>query len=155
MFHAWGFGQLVLAAMMACTVVTRRKFDREATLDLVDRYRAARLAVVPVMFDRIMDLPDDVRNRYSGRSLRFAAASGSRMRLDVVIAFIDQFGDVIYANYNATEAGRAFRSAQRGRYCDGARHARRPPAASMNYRFSVAVMRSSGCRLSDLALASK
>jgi len=57
------------------------------------------------MFDRIMDLPADVRNRYSGRSLRFAAASGSRMRPDVVTAFMDQFGDVIYNNYNATEAG--------------------------------------------------
>ena len=57
------------------------------------------------MFDRIMDLPDEVRSRYSGRSLRFAAASGSRMRPDVVIKFMDEFGDVIYNNYNATEAG--------------------------------------------------
>ena len=105
MFHAWGFSQLIFAASMACTVVTRRKFDPEATLDLIDRHRATGLAVVPVMFDRIMDLPAEVRNRYSGRSLRFAAASGSRMRPDVVIAFMDQFGDVIYNNYNATEAG--------------------------------------------------
>jgi acyl-CoA synthetase (AMP-forming)/AMP-acid ligase II len=105
MFHAWGFSQLVFAASMACTVVTRRKFDPEATLDLIDRHKATGLAVVPVMFDRIMDLPDEVRNRYSCKSLRFAAASGSRMRPDVVTAFMDQFGDVIYNNYNATEAG--------------------------------------------------
>jgi acyl-CoA synthetase (AMP-forming)/AMP-acid ligase II len=105
MFHAWGFSQLIFAASMACTVITRRKFDPEATLDLIDRHQATGLAVVPVMFDRIMELPDDVRKRFSGRSLRFAAASGSRMRPDVVIAFMDQFGDVIYNNYNATEAG--------------------------------------------------
>ena len=105
MFHAWGFSQLVLASSMACTVVTRRKFDAEATLELVDRHRATGLCVVPVMFDRIMDLPDDVLSRYGGRSLRFAAASGSRMRADVVIDFMDRFGDVIYNNYNATEAG--------------------------------------------------
>ena len=105
MFHAWGFSQLVFAASMACTVLTRRKFDPEATLELVDRHRAAGLCVVPVMFDRIMELPDEVRAKYSGRSLRFAAASGSRMRPDVVISFMDQFGDVIYNNYNATEAG--------------------------------------------------
>ncbi|ORJ58030.1 acyl-CoA ligase FadD12 [Mycobacterium simiae] len=105
MFHAWGFSQLIFAASMACTIVTRRKFDPEATLDLIDRHRATGLAVVPVMFDRIMELPEDVRNRYNCRSLRFAAASGSRMRPDVVIAFMDQFGDVIYNNYNATEAG--------------------------------------------------
>jgi acyl-CoA synthetase (AMP-forming)/AMP-acid ligase II len=105
MFHAWGFGQLVIAALMACTIVTRRKFDPQATLALVDEHRATGLCVVPVMFDRIMDLPDDVLARYSGRSLRFAAASGSRMRPDVVTSFMDRFGDVIYNNYNATEAG--------------------------------------------------
>jgi acyl-CoA synthetase (AMP-forming)/AMP-acid ligase II len=105
MFHAWGFSQLAFAASMACTIVTRRKFDPEATLELIDRHRATGLCVVPVMFDRIMELPDEVRARYSGRSLRFAAASGSRMRPDVVIKFMDQFGDVIYNNYNATEAG--------------------------------------------------
>ncbi|BBX61025.1 acyl-CoA synthetase [Mycobacterium saskatchewanense] len=105
MFHAWGFSQLIFAASMACTVITRRKFDPEATLDLVDRHRATGLAVVPVMFDRIMELPDEVRKRYSCKSLRFAAASGSRMRPDVVIKFMDEFGDVIYNNYNATEAG--------------------------------------------------
>ena len=105
MFHAWGFSQLVFAASLACTVVTRRKFDPEATLELIDRHRATGLCVVPVMFDRIMELPDEVRAKYSGRSLRFAAASGSRMRPDVVISFMDQFGDVIYNNYNATEAG--------------------------------------------------
>ncbi len=105
MFHAWGFSQLVFAASMACTVVTRRKFDPEATLELVDRHQAYGLCVVPVMFDRIMDLPDEVRRKYSGRSLRFASASGSRMRPDVVVKFMDEFGDVIYNNYNATEAG--------------------------------------------------
>jgi fatty-acyl-CoA synthase len=105
MFHAWGFGQLAFAALMACTIVTRRKFDPEATLALVDEHRATGLCVVPVMFDRIVGLPDDVLSRYSGRTLRFAAASGSRMRGDVVIKFMDRFGDVIYNNYNATEAG--------------------------------------------------
>jgi acyl-CoA synthetase (AMP-forming)/AMP-acid ligase II len=105
MFHAWGFSQLAFAASMSCTIVTRRKFDPEATLAMVDTHRATGLCVVPVMFDRIVELPDEVRNRYSGRTLRFAAASGSRMRPDVVTAFMDQFGDVIYNNYNATEAG--------------------------------------------------
>lgn len=105
MFHAWGFSQLAFAASMSCTIITRRKFDPEATLELVDKHRATGLCVVPVMFDRIMDLPDEVLDRYRGRSLRFAAASGSRMRPDVVIRFMDRFGDVIYNNYNATEAG--------------------------------------------------
>ncbi|MGV9803536.1 acyl-CoA ligase FadD12 [Mycobacterium sp. NPDC003449] len=105
MFHAWGFSQLAFAASMACTIITRRRFDPECTLELIDRHRATGLCVVPVMFDRIMDLDENVLRRYDGRSLRFAAASGSRMRPDVVVRFMDRFGDVIYNNYNATEAG--------------------------------------------------
>ena len=43
-FHAWGFGQLVIAATMACTVVLRRRFDPEATLALADEHRATGIA---------------------------------------------------------------------------------------------------------------
>lgn len=105
MFHAWGFGQLVIAATMTCTVVTRRKFDPEATLALVDEHRASALSVVPVMLERIMDLPSAVLDQYSLASLRFVSASGSRMRPQSVIAFMDRFGDVVHNSYNATEAG--------------------------------------------------
>ncbi len=105
MFHAWGFGQLIMGSMFACTLVVRRSFDPAATMALVDRYAAAGLSVVPVMLDRIMELPDDIRNRFSGRSLRFVSAAGSRLNPGVVTRFMDQFGDVVYNNYNATEVG--------------------------------------------------
>ncbi|GAA3522811.1 AMP-binding protein [Nocardioides daeguensis] len=105
MFHAWGFGQLVVAATMTCTVVTRRRFDPEATLALVDEHRASGLSVVPVMLERIMDLPAATLDRYCLGSLRFVSASGSRMRPQSVVAFMDRFGDLVHNSYNATEAG--------------------------------------------------
>jgi acyl-CoA synthetase (AMP-forming)/AMP-acid ligase II len=105
LFHAWGFGQLIIGTMLSCTLVVRRTFDAAATMELVDRYQATGLSVVPVMLDRIMELPDQLRNRFSGRSLRFVTSAGSRMRPDVVTGFMDQFGDVVYNNYNATEVG--------------------------------------------------
>jgi fatty-acyl-CoA synthase len=105
MFHAWGFGQLAVAGTMTCTVVMRRKFDPEATLALVAEHRATGLALVPVMLERIMDLPGDVLDHYQLSSLRYATVSGSRMRADAVLGFMDRFGDVVYNSYNATEAG--------------------------------------------------
>lgn len=105
MFHAWGFGQLVVAATMTCTVVTRRRFDPEATLALVEEHRASGLSVVPVMLERIMELPAATLDRYSLASLRFVSASGSRMRPQSVLAFMDRFGDLVHNSYNATEAG--------------------------------------------------
>ncbi|UUW87311.1 AMP-binding protein [Pimelobacter simplex] len=105
MFHAWGFGQLVIAATMTCTVVTRRRFDPEATLAQVEDHRASGLSVVPVMLERIMDLPDAVLDRYRLTTLRFVSASGSRMRPQSVTAFMDRYGDLVHNSYNATEAG--------------------------------------------------
>jgi fatty-acyl-CoA synthase len=45
MFHAWGYGQMVMCALMSCTMVIRRKFDPEGTLALIDRHRATGLSV--------------------------------------------------------------------------------------------------------------
>jgi fatty-acyl-CoA synthase len=105
MFHAWGFGQLVVSATMTCTVVMRRKFDPEATLQLVEQHGASGLSVVPVMLERIVDLPPSALAPYRLASLRFVSASGSRMRPDAVVRFMDRFGDVVFNSYNATEAG--------------------------------------------------
>jgi acyl-CoA synthetase (AMP-forming)/AMP-acid ligase II len=105
MFHAWGFGQLAISATMCCTIVMRRRFDPEATLELVERTRATGLAVVPVMLERIVDLPATTLDRYRLGTLRFVTASGSRMRPDAVTAFMDRFGDTVHNSYNATEAG--------------------------------------------------
>ncbi|WP_203337452.1 AMP-binding protein [Nocardioides limicola] len=104
-FHAWGFGQLAIAATMTCTVVLRRRFDPEATLELAQRHHAEAIAVVPVMLERIVELPAEVLDRYALPSLRFVSASGSRMRSEAVLAFMDRFGEVVHNSYNATEAG--------------------------------------------------
>ena len=105
MFHAWGFGCLVLATTMANTVVMRRHFDPEQTLAMAARHRAEGMAVVPVMLERIVGLPDEVKRRYPLPALRFVTASGSAMEPTALTAFMDTFGDVVYSNYNATEAG--------------------------------------------------
>ncbi len=104
-FHAFGFGAVAIAFTLACPVVLRRRFDPEATLDLLVRHEATGLAAVPVMIERIADLPADVLDRYRPTHLRFVTASGSRMRPDAVLSFMDRFGEVIYNSYNATEPG--------------------------------------------------
>lgn len=104
-FHAWGFGQLVIAATMTCTAVLRRRFDPEATLAAAQEHGASGISLVPVMLERIIDLPPAVLDRYRLPHLRFVSASGSRMRPDAVTAFMDRFGEVVYNSYNATEAG--------------------------------------------------
>lgn len=105
MFHAWGYGCLLMAALLANTIVMRRRFDPEQTLALVARHRAAGLALVPIMIQRIEALPEVVQSRYPCPALRFVTASGSAIEPRSVLRFMDRFGDVVYSHYNATEAG--------------------------------------------------
>ena len=105
MFHAWGFGCLVLGATMANTLVMRRHFDPEQTLAMAARHRAGGIGLVPVMIERIMALPDIVKDRYPLPALRFVTASGSAMEPSALTRFMDRYGDVVYSHYNATEAG--------------------------------------------------
>jgi acyl-CoA synthetase (AMP-forming)/AMP-acid ligase II len=103
LFHAWGFAHFVLAMGLGSTIVLRRKFDPEQTLAATAEHRATALAVVPVMLQRILELPDDVRDRYDLRALRVIAVSGSALSGPLATATMDAFGDVLYNLYGSTE----------------------------------------------------
>ena len=103
MFHAWGLAHLVIGGATGATLVLRRRFDPEATLRVIQDERVTVLAVVPVMMQRIMELPDSVRVRYDTSSLRVVAASGSALAGGLAGRFMDAFGDVVYNLYGSTE----------------------------------------------------
>jgi acyl-CoA synthetase (AMP-forming)/AMP-acid ligase II len=105
MFHGLGFGILILAIGLGCTVLTRSRFDAEATLVQASEHRAEAMAVVPVMLARILDLPDDVRARNPLPSLRVVISSGARLDPSLAERFMDAYGDVIYNGYGSSEVG--------------------------------------------------
>jgi acyl-CoA synthetase (AMP-forming)/AMP-acid ligase II len=105
MFHAWGFAGLAIGSSLACTLVTRRRFDPEQTLALAEQHRAGVLWLVPVMLERIMALPGEARARYDLSSLRVVALSGSALHAGAVQRFMDEYGEVVYNNYSSTEVG--------------------------------------------------
>ena len=102
-FHAWGMANLMLGMMLQTTLVMTRRFSPAGTLQLVQDHRADTLAAVPVMLQRILDLPEDERRSYDMSSLRIAALSGSALPPTLAAKFMDEFGDVIYSLYGSTE----------------------------------------------------
>ena len=79
LFHQWGFAYFSLASLLASTLVLQRRFDPEATLAAIERERIACCALVPVMLQRILEVPPDVRHRYDTSSLRTVPVSGSAL----------------------------------------------------------------------------
>jgi acyl-CoA synthetase (AMP-forming)/AMP-acid ligase II len=103
MFHSWGFVHFTLGMALSSTLVLNRKFDPEATLSLTAQHEATALVVVPVMIQRILDLEDEVLDRYDLSKLRVVPVSGSALPGPLAEKWMDHFGDNIYNLYGSTE----------------------------------------------------
>jgi acyl-CoA synthetase (AMP-forming)/AMP-acid ligase II/uncharacterized protein YndB with AHSA1/START domain len=103
LFHSWGFAHYSLGLILGTTYVLRRRFEPEACLAEVARYRCDSLVVVPVMMQRILELPEETRAKYDVSSLQVVAASGSALPGDLAIEWMNTFGDTLYNLYGSTE----------------------------------------------------
>jgi acyl-CoA synthetase (AMP-forming)/AMP-acid ligase II len=107
LFHSWGFFHFVIGLPTSATIVLRRRFDAEGTLRAVQEHRAQVLAVVPVMLQRILQLPEQTLASYDLSSLRITALSGSALPGELAIEWMDRFGDNVYNLYGSTEVAYA------------------------------------------------
>jgi fatty-acyl-CoA synthase len=103
LFHSWGFSHFMLGLPLAATMVLRRHFDPEDALATVARHGAETLVVVPVMMQRMLELPEQVKRRYDVSSLRITAASGSELPGELATRWMDEFGDNLHNLYGSTE----------------------------------------------------
>lgn len=103
MFHSWGFVHFTLGMALSSTLVLKRKFDPEATLSLTAQHECTALVVVPVMLQRILDLDEEVLERYDMSHLRVVPVSGSALPGPLATKWMDLFGENIYNLYGSTE----------------------------------------------------
>jgi fatty-acyl-CoA synthase len=103
LFHSWGFLHFILSLPTAATMVLRPRFDPEDTLRATAEHRARVLAVVPVMMQRILALPEEVKRRFDLSALEVTAASGSALPGELATNWMDEFGDNLYNLYGSTE----------------------------------------------------
>jgi fatty-acyl-CoA synthase len=103
MFHSWGFAHFTLGLALNSTLVMKRKFDPEATLSLCAQHNCTALVVVPVMLQRILELPDETLTRYDVSDLRVVPVSGSALPSAISERWMDLFGENLYNLYGSTE----------------------------------------------------
>src|SRR4051794_37031851 len=103
LFHSWGFAHFTLGLLLSSTFVLKRKFDPEQTLSTIAEHQVTSAPMVPVMVQRIMQLPEETRKKYDLSSLRSIPLSGSALPGELAIKFMDEFGDVLYNLYGSTE----------------------------------------------------
>ena len=89
-------------------LVLMDRWDAEETLRLVDRHSVTHTHVVPTMFHRMLQLPDDVKSKYDLSSLRWVLHGAAPCPEDTKRRTIEWLGPVVYEYYAATEGGGIF-----------------------------------------------
>lgn len=98
-FHTWGYAALQVSFALRATIVLHRRFDPAATRDALVTHECQALFAVPVMVQRLLDVPPpDPRP-----PLKVVAVSGSALPGGLAPRFMDVYGDVIYNLYGSTE----------------------------------------------------
>jgi fatty-acyl-CoA synthase len=107
MFHALGFAHAMLGVGLGSTLIVRRRFDPQETLDSLDRHHASAMVVVPVMLQRMLDLGDEARAGLDFSGLRIIFVSGSQLGAELCRRAMQAFGPVVYNLYGSTEVAYA------------------------------------------------
>jgi len=84
------------------------KWDSEGVLAAIHRHRVTRAHLVPIMFQRLLALPDAVKARYDLSSLNYVVHGAAPCPPEVKTAMIDWLGPVLYEYYAGSEGGAGF-----------------------------------------------
>ncbi len=88
-------------------LVMQPRFDPRELLALIDEHRITTLNVVPTMFVRLLEVPEDERDRYDLSSLERVVHNAAPCPIPVKKAMIEWWGPVIHELYGGTESGPA------------------------------------------------
>ncbi|WP_157246142.1 AMP-binding protein [Nonomuraea typhae] len=108
MYHSSPCGHSQFALHLGHTVVITPRFEPEPILALVEQYKVTNAMMVPTMFHRMLQLPEDVRRKYDLSSLAQVVHTAAACPVAVKQAIMDWWGPVLYEYYGSTESTVAF-----------------------------------------------
>jgi acyl-CoA synthetase (AMP-forming)/AMP-acid ligase II len=79
------------------------RFDALDYLALIDKYKATNTQVVPTMFIRLLNLPEEDRKKYDVSSLEFAIHAAAPCPISIKEQMIDWWGPILFEYYAGTE----------------------------------------------------
>ena len=85
-------------------VVVMERFDAEGALDAIARHRVTHGQFVPVMFTRMLKLPEAVRNSYDVSSLERVMHAAAPCPVEIKKQMIDWWGPIVDEYYASSEA---------------------------------------------------
>jgi long-chain acyl-CoA synthetase len=103
LYHSAPYSYATRCIHFGGTLVLQPRFDAEELLQLIERHRITHFHIVPIMFVRLLKLPEAVRRRYDLSSLQFVIHGAAPCPPEVKRAMIEWWGPVIHEYYGSTE----------------------------------------------------
>jgi long-chain acyl-CoA synthetase len=103
MYHSAPNAYGLYGARFGANVILEPRFDAEELLRLIEERRITHLHMVPIMFNRLLKLPEEVRKKYDLSSLKFVVHAAAPVSPAIKRQMIEWWGPVIYEYYGSTE----------------------------------------------------
>lgn len=105
MYHSAPNAYGLACARLGARVILQARFDAEDLLRLIEAERVTHLHMVPIMFNRLLKLPESVRSSYDVSPLRYVVHAAAPCPAPTKRAMIEWWGPIINEYYGATETG--------------------------------------------------
>lgn len=103
LYHTAPLAYTTMLQRLGASIVIMRKFDPEAALAAMARYRVTFAQMVPTMLIRLLRLPDAARRAHDLSSLTHLVHSAAPCPVEIKRAMIEWLGPIIYEYYGGSE----------------------------------------------------
>ena len=103
LYHAAPLHYCMMTTYNGGTIIVMEKFDAQASLALIEEHRVTHSQWVPIMFIRMLKLPEAVRTAYDLSSMQVALHAAAPCPIDVKDQMIQWWGEIIFEYYAASE----------------------------------------------------
>lgn len=103
LYHAAPLRTCAAVQALGGTAVIMDKFDAEAALAVIEKFKITASQWVPTMFVRMLKLPAETRTRYDIRSMEIAIHAAAPCPPDVKEQMISWWGPIVHEYYASTE----------------------------------------------------
>jgi len=103
LYHAAPLHYNMLALYNGGTSVVMEKFEPELALKLIEEHRVTHSQWVPIMFNRLLKLPQEVREAYDVSSMQVAIHAAAPCPVEIKEKMIAWWGEIVVEYYAASE----------------------------------------------------
>jgi fatty-acyl-CoA synthase len=103
LYHAAPLHYNTLNLIQGGTSIIMERFDPQEALALIENYKTTHSQWVPVMFVRMLKLPESIRAQYDVSSMQRAIHAAAPCPIDIKRQMIDWWGPVICEYYSSSE----------------------------------------------------